>query len=84
LQDIDGGKKMGAALACLADDVTDAYTDWAKDNPLQCEPLRQQDQGRLCRLRQQGSAERAIKRSGLRAKPWSASSAARTGDSVAR
>jgi hypothetical protein len=82
---LTAARRWARLMACLADDVTDAYTDWAKDEFAAGEPLRQQDQGRLCRLRQQGSAERAIKRSGLWAKPWSCNQArAEPGDSVAR
>ncbi|AVS68124.1 hypothetical protein C8245_22875 [Paracidovorax avenae] len=63
LLEIEGGKKLGAALQKVADDVTDAYTDWAKAN------LRQVSQfgraGELADFANKADAERAIKRSGL-------------------
>ena len=63
LQEIEGGKKMGAALGRLADDVTDAYTTWAKENLLRVSHFGSGDQ--LAEYASRDDAERAIKRSGL-------------------
>ncbi len=63
LLETDGGKKLGASLAKVADDVTAAYTDWAKAN------LQQVSQfgagGQVADFANKADAERAIKRSGL-------------------
>ncbi|WP_367147081.1 PLxRFG domain-containing protein [Comamonas thiooxydans] len=65
LLDIEGGKKMGAALARLADDVTDAYTSWAKDNLLSVSHFGNKTKGGFADYASKDLAERAIKRSGL-------------------
>lgn len=65
LLEIDGGKKMGAALARLADDVTDAYTSWAKDNLLSVSHFGNKTKGGFADYASKDLAERAIKRSGL-------------------
>lgn len=65
LQEIDGGKKMGATLARLADDVTDAYTAWAKDNLLRVSHFGNKAAGGIAEFASKDAAERAIKRSGL-------------------
>ncbi|MDH1477856.1 methyltransferase, partial [Comamonas thiooxydans] len=63
--EIEGGKKMGAALARLADDVTDAYTSWAKDNLLSVSHFGNKTKGGFADYASKDLAERAIKRSGL-------------------
>ncbi|KGG90963.1 hypothetical protein P245_14440 [Comamonas thiooxydans] len=65
LLEIEGGKKMGAALARLADDVTDAYTSWAKDNLLSVSHFGNKTKGGFADYASKDLAERAIKRSGL-------------------
>ncbi|WP_254303028.1 PLxRFG domain-containing protein [Comamonas thiooxydans] len=65
LQEIDGGKKMGATLARLADDVTDAYTTWAKDNLLRVSHFANKADGGFAEFASKDIAERAIKRDGL-------------------
>ncbi|MEF8689850.1 UNVERIFIED_CONTAM: PLxRFG domain-containing protein [Comamonas sp. A-3] len=65
LQEIDGGKKMGATLARLADDVTDAYTTWAKDNLLRVSHFANKADGGFAEFASKDMAERAIKRNGL-------------------
>ena len=65
LLDIEGGKKMGAALARLADDVTEAYTSWAKDNLLAVSHFGNKTKGGFADFASKDMAERAIKRSGL-------------------
>ena len=63
LLDIDGGKKLGAALERVADDVTDAYTEWAKANLSQVSQFGRA--GQMAEFSNKADAERAIKRSGL-------------------
>ena len=65
LQEIDGGKKMGATLTRLADDVTDAYTTWAKDNLLRVSHFANKADGGFAEFASKDMAERAIKRNGL-------------------
>ncbi|WKL18674.1 PLxRFG domain-containing protein [Comamonas testosteroni] len=65
LQEIEGGKKMGAALGRLADDVTDAYTNWAKENLLRVSHFGNKAAGGFAEFTNKETAERAIKRSGL-------------------
>lgn len=65
LLEIEGGKKMGAALARLADDVTDAYTSWAKDNLLSVSHFGNKTKGSFADYASKDLAERTIKRSGL-------------------
>lgn len=61
--DVDGLKKLGAKLASVADDVTGAYTDWAKQNLLQVSRFGRA--GELAEFRSRDDAERAIRRAGL-------------------
>lgn len=63
LLEIDGGKKLGASLAKVADDVTAAYTEWAKANLLQVSQFGAG--GQVADFANKADAERAIKRSGL-------------------
>lgn len=65
LLEIEGGKKMGAALARLADDVSDAYTSWAKDNLLAVSHFGNKTKGGFADYATKDMAERAIKKSGL-------------------
>ncbi|THJ36166.1 PLxRFG domain-containing protein [Lampropedia aestuarii] len=65
LQEVDGGKKMGALLAKAADDVTDAYTSWAKENLLRVSHFGNKADGGFAEFANKETAERAIKRSGL-------------------
>lgn len=61
--DVDGLKKLGARLEKVADDVTEAYTDWAKANLLSVSRFTRGDQ--LADFKGREDAERAIRRSGL-------------------
>lgn len=61
--EVDGTKKLGARLMSVADDVTEAYTDWAKQNLL--EVSRFGRAGELAEFRSRDDAERAIRRSGI-------------------
>ncbi|WP_315128084.1 PLxRFG domain-containing protein [Comamonas antarctica] len=63
LLELDGGKKLGAGLSKVADDVTDAYTDWAKANLQQVSHFGRA--GQMADFANRADAERAIKRSGL-------------------
>ena len=63
LLEIDGGKKLGAALAKVTDDVTDAYTEWAKANLQQISQFGRA--GQMADFASKAVAERAIKHSGL-------------------
>jgi hypothetical protein len=65
LLEIDGGKKMGAALEKLADDVSDAYIAWAKDNLLSVSHFGNKADGGFAEFASKDVAERAIKRAGL-------------------
>lgn len=65
---LDGGKKLGATLARHADDVTEAYTDWAKENLLRVSHFGNKVQGGFAQFASKDAAERAIKRSGLSGK----------------
>jgi len=64
--DADGLKKLGARLEKVADDVTEAYTDWAKQNLLSVSRFTRGDQ--LADFKGREDAERAIRRSGLTGK----------------
>ncbi len=63
LLEIEGGKKLGAALAKVTDDVTDAYTEWAKSNLQQVSQFGRA--GQMADFASKAVAERAIKHSGL-------------------
>lgn len=63
LQEVEGGKKLGAVLGKLADDVTEAYTDWAKANLLTVSKFGRGDS--LADFSSREDAERAIRRSNL-------------------
>ena len=63
LQEVEGGKKLGAVLGKLADDVTEAYTDWAKANLLTVSKFGRGDA--LADFSSREDAERAIRRSNL-------------------
>lgn len=63
LLEIDGGKKLGAALSKVTDDVTDAYTEWAKANLQQISQFGRA--GQMADFASKAVAERAIKHSGL-------------------
>ncbi|TYK73158.1 PLxRFG domain-containing protein [Comamonas sp. Z3] len=65
LLEIDGGKKIGASLARLADDVTDAYTSWAKDNLLSVSHFGNKTKGSFADYASKDLAERAIRKSDL-------------------
>ena len=65
LLEIDGGKKLGGTLQKLADDVSDAYVAWAKDNLLRVSHFSNKDTGDFAEFASRDDAERAIKRSGL-------------------
>lgn len=62
--EVDGTKKMGAQLMKVADDVTDAYMEFAKANQLQVSQFGNKAGG-LAVFASREDAERAIKRSGL-------------------
>lgn len=64
--DVDGLKKLGARLEKVADDVTEAYTEWAKQNLLSVSRFTRGDQ--LADFKGREDAERAIRRSGLSGK----------------
>lgn len=63
LQDRDGTKKLGARLMAVANDVSEAYTDWAKANLLQVS--RFGHAGEMADFASNDAAERAIRRSGI-------------------
>ena len=63
LQDQDGTKKLGARLMAVANDVSEAYTDWAKANLLQVS--RFGHAGEMADFASKDAAERAIRRSGI-------------------
>jgi hypothetical protein len=63
LLEIDGTKKLGQRLMSVADDVTDAYTDWAKANLLRVSQFGRS--GKMADFTSRDDAERAIRRSGL-------------------
>lgn len=62
--EVEGTKKMGARLMKVADDVTDAYMEFAKANQLQVSQFGNKAGG-LAVFASREDAERAIKRSGL-------------------
>lgn len=61
--DVDGLKKLGAKLLSVADDVSSAYTDWAKQNLLQVSRFGRA--GELAEFASRDDAERALRRAGL-------------------
>ncbi|WP_130466441.1 PLxRFG domain-containing protein [Corticibacter populi] len=61
--EVDGLKKLGARLEKVADDVTEAYTDWAKENLSGISRFGRGDQ--LAEYASREAAERAIRKSGL-------------------
>lgn len=65
LLEIEGGKKMGAALEKLADDVSEAYISWAKENLLRVSHFGNKADGGFAEFASKDVAERAIKRAGL-------------------
>ncbi len=66
MADVDGLKKLAARLEKVADDVTEAYTDWAKQNLLSVSRFTRGDQ--FADFKSREDAERAIRRSGLTGK----------------
>ncbi|MCH0726076.1 hypothetical protein K9U74_33090, partial [Pseudomonas aeruginosa] len=62
MADVDGLKKLAARLEKVADDVTEAYTDWAKQNLLSVSRFTRGDQ--FADFKSREDAERAIRRSG--------------------
>ncbi|WP_260675334.1 PLxRFG domain-containing protein [Comamonas aquatica] len=65
LLEIDGGKKLGASLEKLADDVSEAYIAWAKENLLRVSHFGNSVEGGFADFASKDVAERAIKRAGL-------------------
>jgi ADP-Ribosyltransferase in polyvalent proteins/Phage MuF-C-terminal domain len=63
LLEVDGTKKLGARLMSVADDVSEAYTEWAKENLSQISRFGRA--GELAEFRSKDDAERAIRRSGI-------------------
>ncbi|WP_423454267.1 hypothetical protein [Ottowia sp. VDI28] len=63
MMEVDGTKKLGARLMSVADDVSDAYTEWAKANLLQVSRFGRA--GDLAEFSSKDDAERAIRRSGI-------------------
>ena len=72
LQDVDGTKKLGDRLMKVADDVSDAFTAWAKEPGnlfrLSTFSVRAGDEVRTAIFKDRETAEKAIKRSGLTGK----------------
>ncbi|HCF9836867.1 TPA: PLxRFG domain-containing protein [Pseudomonas aeruginosa] len=66
MAEVDGLKKLAARLEKVADDVTEAYTDWAKQNLLSVSRFTRGDQ--FADFKSREDAERAIRRSGLTGK----------------
>ncbi|EOJ3045820.1 PLxRFG domain-containing protein [Pseudomonas aeruginosa] len=66
MADVDGLKKLAARLEKVADDVTEAYADWAKQNLLSVSRFTRGDQ--FADFKSREDAERAIRRSGLTGK----------------
>jgi hypothetical protein len=66
MMDVSGLKKLGARLEKVADDVSDAYIEWAKQNLLSVSRFSQGDQ--LAEFTSRDLAERAIRISGLSGK----------------
>lgn len=67
LLEVDGTKLLGQRLMKVADDVTEAYTDFAKANLLQVSAFRTTD-GSAANFSNRDAADRAIARSGYRGK----------------
>lgn len=65
LLEIDGGKKLGASLEKLVDDVSEAYIAWAKENLLRVSHFGNSVEGGFADFASKDVAERAIKRAGL-------------------
>lgn len=61
--EVDGTKRLGARLMSVADDVTGAYTDWAKQNLLSVSRFGRA--GEMAEFANRDQAERAIRRSGI-------------------
>lgn len=61
--EVDGTKKLGSRLLSVADDVSDAYQDWAKQNLLNVSRFGRNDA--LAEFSTKDAAERAIRRSNL-------------------
>ncbi|MBX9912399.1 MAG: hypothetical protein K2Y25_00735 [Pseudomonadaceae bacterium] len=61
--EVDGTKKLGAQLMRVADDVTEAYTDFAKANLQQVSRFSRGEQ--MADFKSRDDAERALRRSGL-------------------
>ena len=72
LQEVDGTKKLGDRLMKVADDVSDAFTAWAKEPgnlfKLSTFSVRSGEDVKTAIFRDRETAERAIKRSGLSGK----------------
>ena len=72
LQEVDGTKKLGDRLMKVADDVSDAFTAWAKEPGnlfrLSTFSVRSGEDVKTAIFRDRETAERAIKRSGLSGK----------------
>jgi hypothetical protein len=72
LQEVDGTKKMGDRLMKVADDVSDAFTAWAKEPgnlfKLSAFSVRSGEDVRTAIFKDRETAERSIKRSGLSGK----------------
>ncbi|EMM6734536.1 TPA: PLxRFG domain-containing protein [Pseudomonas aeruginosa] len=66
MAEVDGLKKLAARLEKVADDVTEAYTGWAKQNLLSVSRFTRGDQ--FADFKSREDAERAIRRSGLTGK----------------
>ena len=67
LLEIDGTKKLGQQLMSVADDVTDAYLGWAKENLHKVSTFRTQD-GTVASFKSKADAEASISRSGFKGK----------------
>ncbi len=61
--EVDGAKKLGARLMSVADDVSEAYTDWAKQNLRDVSHFGMD--GGMAEFGSREDAERAIRRSGI-------------------
>lgn len=66
LLEVEGTKKLGQRLMSVADDVTDAYLEFAKDNLLKVSQFGRGDS--MADFSNKDDAERALKRSGLTGK----------------
>lgn len=65
--EIDGAKKLGQRLLAVADDVTDAYLEFAKENLHKVSTFKRSDGG-MAQFASKGDAETAISRSGYKGK----------------